>query len=135
MPEKPARSNVANEILERLRHVDRTLELYRQRTTTIIWLVAVLAVVQVASVAVVAVLGHSRMSTLESSVGSSNRDVLTNLGAISEKLESQNALQLGDIGSIDVEQLLETLGNVYGDGGAIQEQLDALEGRRPRDRQ
>ena len=106
MPEKPDRSNVANEILERLRHVDRTLELYRQRTTTIIWLVAVLAAVQIASVTVVAVLTRGRIDALESHISSSDDNVRTSLDAISGKLERQDSqLRLGDIGSVDVQKL------------------------------
>ena len=122
MPEKPDRSNVANEILERLRHVDRTLELYRQRTTTIIWLVAVLAAVQIASVTVVAVLTRGRIDALESHISSSDENVRTSLDAISGKLERPDSqLSLGDIGSVDVQKLVEMLGNIYGESSMIQE--------------
>ena len=90
MAEKQPRQQVANEILERLRHVDRTLESYRHRTTTIIWLVAVLAAAQIASVVVTASLFFGRVDTLGTDMASSNTSMRNDIQAISEKLDQRD---------------------------------------------
>ena len=128
MDQKKPKSNVAGEVLERLRHIDRAMESYRQRTSKLMTLVIVMAALQILALAGVTAAGYVYVTGVDARRQSDDARMLDDIGKLSGKLDEKSAgvdLQ-ALVKDVDINQLMNLMGQY---GGAINEQLDLLEGR------